>query len=103
MIKLTAMYPYTEGKRFDINYYCNSHIPLVQKALGAALKGITVDAGLGGGAPGSKPAFVAMAHLLFESVEAFQNAFGPNAAAFAADTPNYTDIAPQVQISEVKL
>jgi len=102
MIKLTAMYAYGEGKRFDADYYVNKHIPMVQKALGAACKGIGVDIGLGGRAPGSKPAFVAMAHLLFDSVEAFQGAFGPHAAEFAKDAPNYTDIAPDVQISEVK-
>jgi uncharacterized protein (TIGR02118 family) len=103
MIKVTAMYPYGEGKKFDINYYCNSHIPMVQKALGAALKSVTVDAGLGGGAPGSKPAFVAMAHLMFDSLESFQASFIPHAPEFSKDTPNYTDIAPQVQISEVKM
>lgn len=103
MIKVTALYPYSEGKRFDINYYCSSHIPMVKKALGTALKGVTVDHGLGGVAPGSKPAFVAMAHLLFDSVESFQASFVPHAADFSKDGPNYTDIAAQVQISEVKL
>ena len=103
MIKVTALYPYSEGKRFDIDYYCKSHIPMVQKALGPALKGITVDSGLGGGAPGSKPAFVAMAHMLFDSIESFQAAFAPHGAAFKGDGPNYTDITAQLQISEVKL
>lgn len=103
MIKVTAMYPYGEGKKFDLDYYCNVHIPMVQTTLGAACKGISVDAGLGGGAPGSKPAFVAMAHLLFDSIEAFQVSFVPHAGKFASDGPNYTDITPVVQISEVKL
>jgi uncharacterized protein (TIGR02118 family) len=44
-----------------------------------------------------------MGHLLFDSVEAFQAAFGPNAQAISADIPNYTDIRPVIQISEVKI
>lgn len=103
MIKVMAMYPYSEGKKFDINYYCNSHIPMVQKALGPALKSVTVDFGLGGGAPGSKPAFVAVAHLMFDSIESFQSSFVPHAPKFSEDVPNYTDIKAEVQISEVKM
>ncbi len=103
MIKVTAMYPYSEGKRFDIDYYCKSHIPMVQKALGPALKSVTVDFGMGGGAPGSKPAFVAMAHLIFDSIESFQTSFVPHVPEFSKDGPNYTDIKADVQISEVKM
>jgi len=44
-----------------------------------------------------------MCHLRFESVEAFQRAFGPHAEAIMADIPNYTDIEPMLQISEVLL
>lgn len=44
-----------------------------------------------------------MAHLLFDSVEAFQNAFGPNADSILADVPNYTDTEPIFQISDVKV
>jgi uncharacterized protein (TIGR02118 family) len=56
---------------------------------------------LGGAQPGSKPAFVAVAHQLFDSVEIFQKAFGPHAASIMEDVPNYTDIQPIVQISNV--
>ena len=76
---------------------------MVQEKLGAALKGSAVDQGLGGAAPGSPATFVAMAHLLFDSVEAFQGAFGPHADVIMADIPNYTDTQPTIQISEVKI
>jgi uncharacterized protein (TIGR02118 family) len=36
-------------------------------------------------------------------VEAFQSAFGPHAEEIMADIPNYTDIQPTLQISEVKM
>lgn len=76
---------------------------MVRKKLGAACKGISVEQGLGGSAPGTPPAFVAMGHLLFESVEAFPAAFGPHATAIMDDIPNYTTIQPAIQISEVRI
>jgi len=103
MIKVSVLYPNEEGKKFDMDYYCNSHIPMVQQKLGAAVKGGAVDQGLSGAEPGSPATYVAMAHLLFDSVEAFQSAFGPHAEAIMADVPNYTDIQPVFQISEVKM
>jgi uncharacterized protein (TIGR02118 family) len=103
MIKVSVFYPNEEGKKFDMDYYLNSHIPMVQEKLGAALKGGAVEQGLGGAEPGSPATYVAMGHLLFDSVEAFQSAFGPHAEAIMADVPNYTDIQPTIQISEVKL
>jgi len=54
-----------------MDYYCNSHIPMVQEKLGGAFKGGSVEQGLGGIKPGSPPIYFAMAHLLFDSVEAF--------------------------------
>ena len=29
MIKVTVMYPNEEGKKFDMDYYVNKHIPMV--------------------------------------------------------------------------
>jgi uncharacterized protein (TIGR02118 family) len=53
--------------------------------------------------PGSRPGFIAMGHLYFDSIEAFQKAFGPHADAIMGDIPNYTDIQPTIQFSEVKI
>ena len=53
--------------------------------------------------PGSPATYIAMGHLLFESVEAFQTAFGPHAKEIMGDLPNYTDIQPLIQISEIKM
>ena len=103
VIKVNVLYPNKTGAKFDMDYYCNSHMRLVQKKLGAALKGLEVDQGLAGGTPGSPPAYVAICHLSFDSVAAFQKAFDPNAQAIMSDIPNYTDIEPVIQISEVKM
>lgn len=103
MIKVSVMYPRNEATRFDMDYYRSSHMPMVSEKLGTALKNMTIDEGLSGAAPGSAPAFAAMGHLYFDSVDSFQAAFGPHAEAIMGDIPNYTNSEPVVQISEVKL
>ena len=55
MIKVTVVYPNSSGSHFDIRYYCNTHIPLVARLLGPALKGVAVEHGIAGAAPGSPP------------------------------------------------
>jgi uncharacterized protein (TIGR02118 family) len=103
MVKVSVLYPNEEGKKFDMDYYCNKHIPMVQQKLGASLKGVAVEHGLGGAEPGSRATYIAMGHLYFDSVDAFQTAFGPHAESIMADIPNYTDSQPTIQISEVKI
>lgn len=103
MVKVSVLYPKRQDTKFDMAYYLNRHIPMVRQLLGASLKGVSVEHGLSGIEPGSPPAFVAMGHLLFESVEAFQTSFGPHAQTIVGDVPNYTNSEPKIQISEVKL
>jgi uncharacterized protein (TIGR02118 family) len=74
---------------------------MVRDRLGGACHGIAVDKGVAGGAPGTRPAYVASAHLFFDSVEAFQAAFNPHAKEILADIPNYTNAEPAIQISQV--
>ncbi|HVA17697.1 MAG TPA: EthD family reductase [Candidatus Dormibacteraeota bacterium] len=103
MIKVSVLYPSQEGSTFDMAYYCNTHIPMVRRLLAPAVKGVAVEQGIGGMAPGSPAPYTAMGHLLFESLEAFQTAFAPHAQAILSDIPNYTRAQPVIQISEVKL
>ena len=103
MIKVSVLYPNNEGATFDLKYYLDKHVPMVQEKLGDACKKADVDKGLSGGAPGSQATYVLMCHLYFDSVEAFQNSFGPNAEEIMADIPNYTNTQPVIQISEVKI
>jgi len=99
-IKLTVLYPNEAGKSFDLDYYCNKHIPMVAGLLGDAVIGASVEKGLAGGAPDSDAPYIATGNIYFESMESFQNSFGPHAPAIMADVPNYTDIEPIVQLSE---
>lgn len=103
MITVSVLYPNEDGSRFDMDYYLKSHIPMVQKLLGGALRSVVVEQGLGGPAPGTKPAYSTICHLRFDSVEAFQSAFAPHAAKIQQDIANYSSVQPVIQVSDVKL
>jgi uncharacterized protein (TIGR02118 family) len=103
MIKVTVLYPNNPGVNFDMSYYTTKHMPMVKQLCAPACKAIAVDGGLAGGEPGSKPAYVAIGYLTFESVEAFQQAFAPHAGQILGDIKNYTNVQPVIQISEIRL
>ncbi len=101
MIEVTVAYPAGQGRTFDMDYYLKTHIPLFQKRMGAAMKTIRVSRGIGGSTPRTPAAFVAMVHATFDSAGVFASAFAPHSAELQEDAPNYTNIQPVVQISEV--
>ena len=101
MIRVTALYPQKDGGTFDHDYYQTNHVPMVKEKLGPALKRISVEKGLGTAEPGQPAPFVASGIMEFESVDAFSEAFGPQAEQIMGDMPNYTNIEPVVQIAEI--
>lgn len=101
MIKVSVIYSNGEGKTFDWDYYSTKHVPMVKNLLGDSLKILSIDKGIAGGAPESSAPYVAMFNMYFEKISAFQNSFGPHAEKIRSDVPNYTNIQPVVQISEV--
>ena len=101
MIKLSVMYPSGDGATIDMDYYCKSHMALVRQSLGAALKGIALDQGIA--QHGSPAPFLAMGHLMFDSMLDLQSALDVHGPKLMADIPNYTNTRPTIQISEVKM
>jgi uncharacterized protein (TIGR02118 family) len=102
MIKISVIYPAGEGKTFDWAYYSTKHIPMVKSLLADSVKAISIDKGIAGRTPGSPAPYLAMFHMYFETLAAYQTSFGPNAEKIRNDIPNYTNIQPIVQISEVQ-
>lgn len=97
MIRVSILYPNEKGKKFDLDYYVNKHIPLAERLLSpAGMLRAEVDKAADVNAP-----FIAAGHLYFNSVDEFQNGFFAHAAEFATDMANYTDTVPQMQISEI--
>ena len=101
MIRVSVLYPNNPGSKFDHDYYANTHLPMVKGKLGTALVDSGIDKGIGTAAPGAPAPYASIGWLTFNSVEEFQNAFGAHAEEIMADIPNYTDIEPQIQISEI--
>lgn len=101
MVRISILYPAKTGARFDMDYYINVHVPLALDRLGPAIKSFNVDVATD--APSwPKPAFIAMAHYLCDSREAFETAYGPHAQFLQSDVANYTDIEPITQISDAR-
>ena len=103
MVRISILYPRTDGSRFDVEYYTRRHMPRSIELLGrhSGYRGVVVEQGVAGAAPGSPPAYAAMCHFTFDSVESFMEAFLPHAAELQGDIPNYTDVQPVIQVNEV--
>ncbi len=101
MVKVTILYPNTDGSTFDMKYYANKHMPMVAELLGDSLKSLAIDKGISGRTPDDPSPYLAIGYLYFDELSAYQNAFAPNAAQIVNDIPNYTNVQPIIQISEV--
>lgn len=103
MVKISILYPNRAGARFDMPYYIEKHMPRSIQLLSAhpGFRGVSVEKGVGGAAPGAEAAYIAMCHFSFVSADAFMAAFMPHAPELQGDIPNYTDVAPVIQINEV--
>ena len=101
MVVLSVMYPQQPGMRFDEGYYLKTHTPLLHERWGGmGLKGVRLLRGAG--APGGGEATYRLVALLeFESQEAMGRCLSAHGREIMGDIPNYTDIAPVMQISEV--
>jgi uncharacterized protein (TIGR02118 family) len=100
MIVFTVMYPNGPGKHFDMDYYTTKHIGLVKEKVGHVLKGVSVEKGLSGGAPGSSATYAVVCRLQLENPEDLA-AMAAYSSEFDADVPNFTDIIPIRDIREV--
>jgi uncharacterized protein (TIGR02118 family) len=101
VIKVSIFYPSTPTSHFDADYYLSTHMPLVCRLLAPVLKGVSVDIGVSGAAPDQPPPFAAICEFTCESAQAFGAAMAPRQAELMADIPNYTDIQPIVQMSQI--
>jgi len=102
MIKVAIFYPNGEGKTFDMDYYSNKHMPMAANLFGDSLKAMSIDKGLANGTPDVPVQYVAIGYFYFETMSSFENSMGPNSEKLKADVPNYTNIQPEIQISEVQ-
>jgi uncharacterized protein (TIGR02118 family) len=101
LICLSVLYSNAEGKRFDHDYYARKHMPMVLDRLkDHGMTRYEIDRGLGGGAPGSPPAYLCIGRCYFESIAGFEEGLAQHGPELTADIPNYTDADVTLQVSE---
>ena len=102
MIRVSVYYPNESGKTFDVDYYSKKHMKLVADRLkDFGFVRSEVDKGLAGRAPGSSAPYVCVGHVYLHSVEQFQKGMAAHGGEIMGDIPNYTNISPTIQISEI--
>lgn len=101
LIKVSVMYPYAEGKTFNMEYYETKHMPMVAKFLGSNLVKYTIEKGVASGIPNQPLPYMAIGTFYVKSLEEYQAAIAPNRDAIRADFVNYTNAAPIILVSEV--
>lgn len=101
LIKVSVMYPFAEGKTFNMEYYETKHMPMVAALLGSNLVKYTIDKGLASGIPNQPLSYMAIGTFYVKSIEEYQAAIGPKRDAIRADFANYTNAAPVILVSEV--
>ncbi len=101
LIKVSVMYPYAEGKTFNMEYYETKHMPMVARFLGSNLVKYTIEKGIASGIPNQPLPFMAIGIFYIKSLSDYQAAIAPNRDAIRADFPNYTNISPVILVSEV--
>lgn len=101
LIKVSIMYPFAEGKTFNMEYYETKHMPMVAGLLGSNLVKYTIEKGLASGIPNQPLPYMAIGTFYVKSLDDYQAAIAPNRDAIRADFANYTNIAPVILVSEV--
>ena len=100
-IKVTIMYPNAEGKTFDMAYYSSKHMPMLAELFGDKMTSYQIDEGIAGRTPDDQIPFLAIGYMYFDKLSDYQEVFAPNRETILNDIPNYTNIRPIVQISNV--
>jgi uncharacterized protein (TIGR02118 family) len=101
LIKISILYPYAEGKTFNMEYYETKHMPMVAKYLGSNLVKYTIEKGLASGMPNQPLPYMAVGAFYVKSLEEYQAAIAPNRDAIRADFANYTNVVPVILVSKV--
>ena len=101
LIKVTIMYPFAEGKTFNMEYYETKHMPMVAGLLGSNLVTYTIEKGLASGIPNQPLPYMAIGTFYVKSLKDYQAAIAPKRDAIRADFANYTNVVPVILVSEV--
>lgn len=101
MFKVSVMYPNEAGAEFDFDYYLTTHMTLVDKHLKPfGLIRSSVDKGVSGGGDDPAP-YICIGNLYFETEEGYGKGSAEAGPVLRGDIPNFTNLTPIRQISEI--
>ncbi len=101
MIRMSVYYPNQPGATFDHDYYAGPHRRFVEERFAElGLRRLEIDRGVAGYGGGPAP-YLAVGHLLFDSLDTLQSAWEAAGAELVAELPKFTSVQPVVQISEI--
>lgn len=102
MIRVTVLYPNGDDATFDMDYYRDNHMKMVAESLNSfGLRKTGIESGIAGMGPDAPAPFIASGFLEFDSISDFEKGFEAHGEKILADIPNYTNIQPSIQISEI--
>ncbi len=100
MFCATVAYPIQQGGTFNFEYFATHHVPMFARLLGENCVRFEVHRSLASpGAPA--PRFIAIAYFWLTSGEAFGAALAQHGKEIYSDIPQFTDIEPVREWSEV--
>ena len=99
LVKVSIMYPFAEGKAFNMEYYETKHMPMVAAFLGSNLVKYTIEKGLA--IPNQPLPYMAIGTFYVKNLNDYQAGINPNREAIRADFANYTNVTPVILMSEV--
>ncbi len=104
MIRVVILYPKTADSHFNMQYYLNSHIPLVRQIFkDLSLTHIEVDEGVANAFPDQAVPYASISYFTFLHDQDFQAGMMARGGEIIGDMHNYTNIQPQIQIDKVAL
>ncbi len=102
MIRVAVLYPNQPGARFDYTYYAKKHMKLVEDRLKKmGLIRVEIDKCISVTLPGSTQPYITVGYLIFNSANDLTKAAGPMGGELHDDIPNFTNVEPIVQVSEI--
>jgi uncharacterized protein (TIGR02118 family) len=101
MIRVSVIYQRKEDVKFDLNYYTNTHMPLVIKLYGDhGLLDWHVDLGISFSANTPSENIVAC-YMYFDTLEHVKRAFKTHGAKVMQDLTHFTNIEPQITLGQI--
>lgn len=94
-IQVIVLYPNTSDATFNMDYYLNSHMPMVAEEFGPYnFQGYSVLKLIGTPDPNTKAEYSVQATLHFKSIAEFGIALSEKAPKVLGDVPNFSNKEP---------